>query len=388
VIAWQRADELERLGGLLHQAQRLGRIGGWEENLLTGDVLWTGQTYALFGRLSDDPIPIGQLTAHVPADDQAAVHTFRHTLLRDMRPAAAVFRIIRAEDESIRQIRAFAEPIADQAGTLIAVRGAYQDVSADYHTQVAFAATRDRLADSEERVAEEHRLAVRLQQAITPQAAAPVEIPGLDVAARYRPAGPGNLVSGDWYDTVPLPGGDVLLVVGDIAGHGIDAVTGMVALRNTLRGLAITGAGPAALLGWLNDVACQLTDGIIGTVVCGRFRPADRTLRWARAGHLPPLLVRSGMAEELPLLPGVLVGADPASRYHEGTTDLVPGDALLLYTDGLVERRNESIDDSLQSLRHLASQPVRDIGRFADHLLSSSRADTSDDACLVAVRVR
>ncbi len=388
VIAWQRADEVERLGGLLHQAQRLGRIGGWEENLLTGDVLWTEPTYALFGRPADDPVRIGQLTAHVPADDQAAVHTFRHTLMREQRPAAAVFRIIRAEDESVRQIRAFAEPIVDQAGTLIAVRGAYQDVSADYHTQVAFAATRDRLADSEERAAEEHRLAVRLQQAITPQAAAPAEIPGLEVAARYRPAGPGNLVSGDWYDTAPLPGGEVLLVVGDIAGHGIDAVTGMVALRNCLRGLAITGAGPAALLGWLNSVAYQLTDGIIGTVVCGVFRPADRTLRWARAGHLPPLLVRAGVASEFQLPPGVLVGADPDSSYQEVTTELVPGDALLLYTDGLVERRDEAIDDSLESLRRLASRPVGSIGQFADHLLTSSRADTSDDACLVAVRVR
>ena len=388
VIAWQRADELERLGGLLHQAQRLGRIGGWEENLLTGDVLWTERTYALFGRPPGDPLPIGQLTAHVPAEDKVAVRSFRSALLRDQRPAAAVFRIIRAEDGSVRQIRAFAEPIVDQAGTLIAVRGAYQDVSADYHTQVALAATRDRLADSEERAAEEHRLAVRLQQAITPQAAAPAEIPGLAVAARYRPAGPGNLVSGDWYDTAPLPSGDVLLVVGDIAGHGIDAVTGMVALRNCLRGLAITGAGPAALLGWLNGVACELTDGIIGTVVCGVFRPADRTLRWARAGHLPPLLVRAGVARELELPLGVLVGADPASCYQELTTELVPGDALLLYTDGLVERRHEAIDDSLRSLRRLASRPVEDIGEFADHLLASSRADTSDDACLVAVRVR
>ena len=388
VIAWQRADEVQRLSGLLHQAQRLGRIGGWEEDLRTGEVLWTERTYALFGQSPDDPVPIGRLTAHVPADDRPAVERFRTTLLRDKREAAAVFRIIRTEDGSVRQMRAFAEPITDQAGTLIAVRGAYQDVSADYHTQVAFAATRDRLADSEERAAEEHRLAVRLQEAITPQAAAPAEIPGLDVAARYRPAGPGNLVSGDWYDTAPLPSGDVLLVVGDIAGHGIDAVTGMVALRNCLRGLAITGAGPGALLGWLNSVACELTDGIIGTVVCGIFHPPARTLRWARAGHLPPLLVRAGMASELELPPGVLVGADPASCYPEVTTSLVPGDALLLFTDGLVERRDEAIDESLQSLRRQASRAVRDIGRFADHLLASSRSDTSDDACLVAVQVR
>src|SRR5258707_6601701 len=102
-------------------------------------------------------------------------------------------------------MRAFAEPVTDPAGTLIAVRGAYQDVSADYHTQVAFAATRDRLADTEERAAEEHRLALRLQQAITPQAAEPVEVTGLEITAPYPPSGPSNLGSRDWHDTVPLP---------------------------------------------------------------------------------------------------------------------------------------------------------------------------------------
>ena len=84
----------------------------------------------------------------------------------------------------------------------------------------------------------------------------------------------------------------------------------------------------------------------------------------------------------------MLVGADPASSYQEVITELVPGDALLLYTDGLVERRDEDIDDSIRSLRRLASRPVEDIGEFADRLQASSRADTSDDACLVAVRVR
>jgi serine phosphatase RsbU (regulator of sigma subunit) len=388
VIAWRRADEVERLGTLLHQAQRLGRIGGWEENLLTGDVLWTEPTFALFGQPSSQPVPVAKLDAHVPVDDRPLVENFRHALLQEKREAAAAFRIIRADDESVRQMRAFAEPVTDQAGTLVAVRGAYQDVSADYHTQVAFAATRDRLADSEERAAEEHRLALRLQQAITPRTAKPAQLAGLDVAARYRPAGPGHLVSGDWYDTVELPSQQVLLVVGDIAGHGIDAVTGMVALRNCLRGLAITGAGPGALLGWLNSVACHLTDGIFGTAVCGIYDPARRTLRWARAGHLPPILVRDAIARELPLTDGVLVGADPDACYQEVTIELQPGDALVMFTDGLIEQRDESIDDSMQSLLRIASQPVADIAGFADHLVASARSDTSDDACLVAVRVR
>jgi serine phosphatase RsbU (regulator of sigma subunit) len=215
-----------------------------------------------------------------------------------------------------------------------------------------------------------------------------VEIAGLDIAARYRPAGPGNLVSGDWYDTVLLPSKEVLLVVGDIAGHGIDAVTGMVALRNCLRGLAITGAGPARLLGWLNKVACYLTDGIIGTVVCGIYDPAQRTLRCSRAGHLPPLLVRDGTARELALPVGVLVGADPDAIYEELPLALQPGDALALFTDGLIERHDEAIDDSMKALLSLASGPVDDVARFADHLMGNARSDTNDDACVVAVQVR
>jgi serine phosphatase RsbU (regulator of sigma subunit) len=387
VIAWRRADDVERLTALLHQAQRLGRIGGWEENLLTGDVVWTEPTYALFGQWNSAPLAVAELDAHVPADDVPAVRSFRHALLNEKRETAAAFRIIRADDQSVRQIRAFAEPVTDPAGTLVALRGAYQDVSADYHTQVAFAATRDRLADTEERAEEERRLALRLQRAITPLSAEPVETPGLDVAARYQPAGGGSLVSGDWYDTVALPSGQVLLAVGDIAGHGIDAVTGMVALRNCLRGLAITGAGPGSLLGWLNSIAYNLTDGIIGTAVCGLYDPVTRALRWARAGHLPPVLVRDGDAAQLDQPEGVLLGADSAATYQEFVTDLRPGDTLMLFTDGLVERRDEAIDDSMAKLLQIAAQPADDIANFADYLLSHARSDTSDDACMVAVRV-
>ncbi|MGE5131384.1 MAG: SpoIIE family protein phosphatase [Gemmatimonadota bacterium] len=389
VIAWRPIGEAERLASLLQHAERLGRIGGWEENLLTGEVRWTESAFALFGRDRDaGPVPLAELHGQVLADDMFDVEQFRDTLLREKKPTAAAFRILRADDQSVRQMRVFGEPVTDAAGSLASVRGAFQDVSAHYHTQVALTATRDHLASTEERAKEEHRLALRLQQAITPRSAAPVASAGLDVAARYRPAGPAYLVSGDWYDTVLLPSRQVLLVVGDIAGHGIDAVTGMVALRNCLRGLAITGAGPASLLSWLNQVACHLTDGIIGTAVCGLYNPADRTLRWALAGHLPPVLVRDGKATELPAGQGLLLGADPEADYEEVTTSLRPDDALLLFTDGLIERREEPIDDAQAALLRHASRPVGPIAEYADHLLRNAASDTGDDACLVAVRVR
>ena len=390
VIAWRRAGDADRLAGLLQHAQRLGRIGSWEENVVSGEVSWTEPTFALFGLPPGDPVPVADLSSHVLAEDVPAVRGFREALLRRME-SAAVFRVVRADDGSVRQIRAYAEPVTDARGTVTAMRGVYQDVSADYHTRVAFAAAREQLADSEERAAEEHRLAIRLQEAITPRAAGPdelVEAAGLDVAARYRPSGKGNLVSGDWYDTVLLPSKKVLLVVGDIAGHGLDAVTGMVAVRNSLRGLAITGAGPGTLLDWLNRAAAHFADGVLGTAVCGLYDPADRTLCWARAGHLPPVLVRDGRAEQLPMPEGVLLGADPDASYAEEVTPLRLGDTLLLFTDGLIERRDQPIDDAIAALLRAASRPVGDIGGYADHVLHGAASNTGDDACLVAVRVR
>ena len=388
VISLRHAAETERLAALLGHAQRLGRFGGWEENLATGFVHWTEPMFTLFGGPADAPLRLADLhTAAVP-EDAGVVESFRASLLRDKTATAAVFRVVRRDDLSIRQVRAFAEPVTDYYGELVAVRGAYQDISTYYHTEMALAATRDLLSDSEERAEEEHRLALRLQQAITPQSSHLAEAAGLDVAARYRPAGQGHLVSGDWYDTVLLPSGQVMLVVGDVAGHGIDAVTGMVTLRNCLRGLAITGAGPRSLLSWLNSVACHLTDDILGTAICGLYDPSDRTLRWARAGHLPALLVRDARASLLPQPAGVLLGAATDVCYEEATTPLEPGDTLLMFTDGLIERKDKSIDECLEAMLEIASRPADDIDAYADQLVALAGSDTGDDACLVAVTLR
>jgi serine phosphatase RsbU (regulator of sigma subunit)/PAS domain-containing protein len=395
IFTWHHAGADDRMAVLLQHAQRLGRLGGWEEDLVTGTVRWTDSAFELFG-LAPHPgaeIPLAELHSYVIAADKPVVRRFRQDLSEHGETLTATFRVVHPDDRSIRQIRVFAEPVMDAAGAVAALRGAFQDVSAHYHMQVALAATRDQLADSEQRVAEEHLLALRLQQAIMPPDKEPVAAAGIDVAVRYRPVGEGHLVGGDWYDTLLLPSKEVLLVVGDVAGHGIDAVTGMVAARNSLRGLAITGAGPAELIRMLNAVVCDLTPGVVGTVVCGLYDPDTHVLRWARAGHLPPVLVRDGTAAELPLPSGVLLGMDPDAGYEEAAESLCPGDALLMFTDGLIERRGESIVDVLGEFVATIgplSGPAgpESTAAHADRILAKATSDTEDDACLVMVRIR
>lgn len=388
LFTWRAAADLERHAELLGNAERLGRMGGWEENLRTGAVRWTEAAFALFGLdpARAAPIPTGDLHNFVIAADRAPVRRFRRSLLQRREPGEAVFRIVRPGDMVIRQIRIFAEPIL-AGDDVVSLRGAFQDVSTHYHTQVALAATRDQLADTEQRAAEDHQLALRLQLAIMPPDAPPVEAAGVDVAVRYRPAEEGHLVAGDWYDALLLPGKDLLIAVGDITGHGIDAVTGMIAARNALRGIAATGGGPAGLLTSLNYASCHLTEGVAGTVVCGRYDPETRVLRWARAGHLPPILVRDGVADTLPLPGGVLLGVDPDAEYEEAELALRAGDTLLLFTDGLIERRAGSISDALRDLVAAATPAGPDAAAHADRILSSAVSDTGDDACLVVVRI-
>ncbi|MFI0260679.1 SpoIIE family protein phosphatase [Streptomyces sp. NPDC017056] len=387
LLIWRIEDETARLASLLQHAQRLGRIGGFEENLLTGEITWNGQLFALYGRPpTGTPVPLHDLAAHAHPDDGIAIGRFVRAVLHHQRSASAAFRL-RRPDGVTRHIRVIAEPVRDADGRLLAVRGAYQDISAQHWTEVALAATRDQLAHTEQESAERNRLALQLQQAIMPPTRGPIDASGLQIAVRYRPAETESLVGGDWYDAVVLPSQRVLLCVGDIAGHGIEAATGMVVLRNALRGLAITGAGPGQLLSWLNIVAHHLTDQVTATAVCGLYDPGTRTLRWARAGHLPPVLVRGREATRLPLIGGLLLGALPEATYQEAELQLEPDDTLLMYTDGLVERRDTAIHDSLAQLLATAQTPAPSLEHRLDRLLTHSKSDTDDDTCLIGVQV-
>ncbi|GGM07165.1 transcription antitermination regulator [Streptomyces fumigatiscleroticus] len=387
LLIWRIEDETARLASLLQHAQRLGRIGGFEENLLTGEITWNGQLFDLYGRPpSSTPVPLEQLPAHAHPDDAVAIGRFLRTLLHHRRPASAAFRLLRP-DGVTRHIRVVAEPVLDTDGRLLLVRGAYQDISAQHWTEVALAATRDQLAHTEQQAHERNRLTLQLQHAIMPPTQAPLQVTGLEVAVRYRPAETEQLVGGDWYDAVVLPSRLVLLCVGDVAGHGIEAATSMVVLRNALRGLAVTGAGPGQLLSWLNIVAHHLTGAVTATAVCGLYDPARRTLRWARAGHLPPVLVRGPEAAPLPLVRGMLLGAVPEAEYEEAEVQLAVEDTLLMYTDGLIERRDRSVEESLTQLLTTARHAPSTLDQQLDRLLTYSRSDTDDDTCIVGIRV-
>ncbi|WP_443065511.1 SpoIIE family protein phosphatase [Streptomyces sp. NBC_00557] len=387
LLIWRIEDETARLASLLQHAQRLGRIGGFEENLLTGEITWNGQLFSLYGRPpSSSPVALEDLPAYSHPDDAVQIGRFLRTLLHHRKPASAAFRLQRP-DGVTRHMRVVAEPVLDTDGQLFGVRGAYQDISAQHWTEVALAATRDQLAHTEQQAVERNRLALQLQHAIMPPAQEPLRVPGLQVAVRYRPAETEHLVGGDWYDAVVLPSGLVLLCVGDVAGHGIEAATSMVVLRNALRGLAVTGAGPAQLLSWLNIVAHHLNGAVTATAVCGLYDRERRTLRWARAGHLPPVLVREADATTLPRLGGLLLGALPEAVYEEAEVDLAAGDTLLMYTDGLIERRDRSVEESLSHLLDTARQGPRTLDQHLDRLLTYSKSDTDDDTCIVGIRV-
>jgi serine phosphatase RsbU (regulator of sigma subunit) len=386
LLTWRAQEDDARLGTLLQHAQRLGRIGGFEDDLLTSRATWNPELFELFGLApGTPPLPLSHLRTRVHRDDRDAFDAFLAgvTLHQESRDVAVRFH---RGDRVVRHVRVVAEPVADETGTLVAIRGACQDVSAHHWTEVALSATRDQLAYTQAEADERARLARRLQHAIMPPTPGTVTMAGLTIGVRYRPAHQDHAVGGDWYDAVPLPNGDVLISVGDVAGHGIEAATGMVALRNALRGLATTGAGPAQLLAWLNDVAFHLTENVTATAVCGIYHPDRSLLRWARAGHPPPVLLHEGTSRSVDFGHGILLGAVPDADYEEYEMTLPEGATLLLFTDGLIERKDSSgLEDLHATLRGASFPAAGSLADQLDHLLAHSRSDTDDDTCLVGI---
>jgi serine phosphatase RsbU (regulator of sigma subunit) len=241
---------------------------------------------------------------------------------------------------------------------------------------------------------EQRQLAEGLQRALLTE---PPPSPGLEIVVRYEPAGQAAQVGGDWYDAFVQPDGATVLVIGDVAGHDVTAAAEMGQLRSLMRGIAVaTGAGPAELLGEVDQAMLTLQAGTIATAVVARLEPPDgddrgRTVLWSNAGHPPPMLIRPDgtVTEVTGERTDLLLGVVPEVARTEHTAVVEDGATLFLYTDGLVERRDQSLAEGLGTLRDaLADVADRSLDEIRDAVLRRMRPPRrDDDVALVAVRV-
>ncbi|MFC8763251.1 PP2C family protein-serine/threonine phosphatase [Streptomyces sp. NPDC057193] len=237
------------------------------------------------------------------------------------------------------------------------------------------------------RLAATEDTALHLQRALVAEPGRPH--PNLEVAGGYLPAGPRALVGGDWFETVRLHFGRSLLVVGDVMGHGLDAAVDMNAYRTALREVAATDLPPHRVLRHLDSVVAENDARRPATCLLVRVDPARGTATFASAGHLPPaVFAADGSAElvDLPVGPPLGTGV---GGYEPTTRPLTPAETLLIFTDGLVERRGEDIDVSLARLAAVRLPPDSGPRQVVDEVLRRLGAHgAEDDVAVLAARIR
>jgi serine phosphatase RsbU (regulator of sigma subunit)/anti-sigma regulatory factor (Ser/Thr protein kinase) len=233
----------------------------------------------------------------------------------------------------------------------------------------------------------DHEIAETLQRSLLPDRIP--RIPGVALSARYVPASAYLEVGGDWYDVMPLGEGLIGLAIGDVAGHGLQAAATMGQLRMAVRAYALQDPSPVAVMRGVHQLASLLPVQEMVTLTYLVFDPATRTLRYSSAGHPPPLVFGAGRSTYLGDAVSPPLGVTDDAQFTQTTLEMWPGSTLLLYTDGLVERRRESIQRGLDRLRDEASrQDGSDLDGLCDHLVSSlvSGDHVADDIALVAMR--
>jgi serine phosphatase RsbU (regulator of sigma subunit)/anti-sigma regulatory factor (Ser/Thr protein kinase) len=228
------------------------------------------------------------------------------------------------------------------------------------------------------------------------------QLPGLAMAARYLPTGHGSQIGGDWYDVLLLSDGKLAVMMGDVVGHDIAAAAVMGQLRIAGRAYALEGMAPAEVMGRLNTLLLSLDRAPMATCLYLQIEIFTGAVTAVGAGHPWPLVITGATAAAAEMPPGPPLGALPHARYTERTIETPAGSTLLLYTDGLIERRGESLDTGLARLMAAATRqaddpaqrpdrPVewlaRDPDRLCESLISEffSTREPTDDVALLAV---
>jgi hypothetical protein len=232
-----------------------------------------------------------------------------------------------------------------------------------------------------------HSTALNLQRALLAEPGRPH--PNLDIATRYLPTGGGALVGGDWFETVRLHYGRTLLVMGDVMGHGLDAAVDMNAYRSMLRYVASTDLPPHRVLRQLDASVAEDGGRRPATCLLAGVDPARGVAALVSAGHLPPVVFdRDGTGHLLRLPVGPPLGTG-FGGYELTTRTLTADETLVMFTDGLVERRSEDIDDSLARLAGVTIRPGAGVQELLDEVLLRLDADRAeDDVAVLAARIR
>jgi serine phosphatase RsbU (regulator of sigma subunit) len=237
-------------------------------------------------------------------------------------------------------------------------------------------------------------IARTLQQSLLPPHLP--DIPGIEVAARYRPAGEGNEVGGDFYDLFEIADESWALVIGDVCGKGADAAALTALVRYTIRAIAGAGKLPSEVLGLVNDaILRQRSDNRFSTVVYARVTKTDEggvRVEMASGGHPLPLLLRPGAGAKALGEPGTLLGVVPDPRFHDVAIDLGPGDSLVLYTDGLTEagapHRLLGDQDLAEAIERCGGTSAADVAAcLEDTAVETSGGQPHDDLAIVVLRV-
>ncbi|WP_147268985.1 PP2C family protein-serine/threonine phosphatase [Sphaerisporangium album] len=379
LAAWTSHEDEDRLVVRLAITERLGNLGWGRWSLVTGEIEWSSQLYAIHGRdPADGPLDLRQYRAITHPEDLPIIDEALATLAVSDSPHEFEIRV-RVGGE-LRLIRAVTEVGRDGAGRPIEMHGLIQDIT-DWRR------TTDELAVATRRLAEESRLTAELQHIIMPVQEDFLTLPGLRVAVRYDAAATAPL-GGDWYQAIHLDDDEALLAVGDVAGNGLPAASAMAKLRHAITGLAFADKHPDEILVALNRLLRRLRPDVLATAVVARFRPRDRTLTFTHAGHPPMLLVRGRSVRRL-LHPGVLLGVFDDVEYTRATVRMEPGDLLVMFTDGLIELPGRDLFEGLDDLAAtiagvVAADPPDRLAAVMDALVPSN---TGDDTCILVAQL-
>lgn len=232
----------------------------------------------------------------------------------------------------------------------------------------------------------ERSIAETLQRSVLPLTLP--QVAGVQIAARYLPGSRGVDVGGDWFDAVELREGRVGLVVGDVVGKGVQAAATMGQLRNALRAISVERLKPPSALARLDRLASDGHDATFATVIYAVVDPRAGLLRHSSAGHPPPVVAYpDGRVELLEGGRGLPLGTGLHPKYRQSVVELPAGSIVVLYTDGLVERRGRSIDDGIADLVTAIREGPTDAEQLLEHVLQLvAGADRADDVAILAAR--